>query len=165
MLILQAACALIPSMLYVHKESSIPIDIEALLITLLNHTTRIENDESTDWDQLGNHLKSLSDCIRVIAIPLPPNILDSYLALLQRVLGTVSACLEIPQGEEGENDAEEREAWEWTALLNRVEEGLGLVIELERQKGTEERTEGMQERWKGIAEGLQTLKGILAKMA
>lgn len=155
-------------MLYVHKDASIPIDVERLLLTLLNHTTRIEDDDQTDWDQLSNHLKSLSDCIRVIDMPLPIGILDGYLSLLNRVLGIVSRCLECQPGDVGEDgyaegEDEEREAWEWNALLLRVEEGLGLVIMLERTKGDVGRVEGMERRWSDVTEGLKALKAILAK--
>ncbi|KAI9637514.1 armadillo-type protein [Dioszegia hungarica] len=162
-----ASCALIPSMLYVHKEGSIPIDVESLLVTLLSHTTRQEKDEDTDWDQLANHIKSFTDCIRVISIPLPPPILDAFLALLSRVVGSVAECMEVRRAmaeEEGVEDEEEeeREVWEWNALLTRVEEALEVVLELEKTvEGGMKRLEGMEERWRAVLEGLKRLKAAL----
>lgn len=154
-------------MLYVHKEGSIPIDVESLLVTLLSHTTRQEKDEDTDWDQLANHIKSFTDCIRVISIPLPPPILDAFLALLSRVVGSVAECMEVRRAmaeEEGVEDEEEeeREVWEWNALLTRVEEALEVVLELEKTvEGGMKRLEGMEERWRAVLDGLKRLKAAL----
>lgn len=156
----QASCALIPSMLHVAKDSSHPLNVEQLLITLLTHTTRLEMDEQTEWDQLSNHIKSFSDCVRVISIPLPLPLLDGFLNCLSRTVGIVAECMELDREDGDEEDDSERENWEWGVLLGRVEEALGVVVSLEGQREGGG-GEGLKGRWEGVLGVVRQLKEIL----
>ena len=88
-------------MLSTARRNGTEVDVEALLCTLLDRIRRSDRGAGTQWSHVHVLYKAFTDCVRIIAIALPDNIL---LALFQAIQGHLQSV----DGEEEEDEYDGR---------------------------------------------------------
>ena len=93
-------------MLSVARRNAIEVDVESLLCTLLDRIRRTDRGQGTQWSHVHVLYKAFTDCVRIIAIPLPDNILLALYHAAQAHLGIVGRRNQVRDGDEHDEEEE-----------------------------------------------------------
>jgi hypothetical protein len=102
--------SLVAAMLSVAKQNGGDIDIESLLATLLDRIRRTDRGAGTQWSHVHVLYKAFTDCVRIIAMPLPDQIILNLYNTVQAhlsIAGRSNANGNDPEYEQDDYDDED----------------------------------------------------------